>query len=185
MITTKKLAGEWTVVSLEPGTCTERAATKFAAEAFIQKPAMHYVTAFVEGINFAKHNRNTVILLPHIHQLCSDLECDSEWKSLTDFVFPLENPPLYLAENKNNLNNKKCAALITLRKLHNDKNLQFIDAANTQRAAAMTAEGSCRYCITNQDGLEKNNLSIVKELKKMTVFWIPFVYLHAHALRDT
>lgn len=174
-----KLKGKFTIISLEPGTCTELAVKKFAVQCFSKKPKIQYVKTFEEAVDSCKKIKNSILLLCHLHHLCSDLECNIQWRSLPDLAFFLKNPPIYLAENQN-IKGKTCASIKTLQRLANIKNFKFIEAENTQQAAKMAANGQCRYSITNQTGLKKYHLSIVKELKKMTACWIPFSF-NAHA----
>ncbi len=165
------------IISLEPGTCTDIACQHFIKTVFSKKADIIYVKSYQKLINLAKKEKNSIILLPHINPLCIKLEHDSNWKTHTDLVFSLQNPPLYLAKNNLKEQNNKCATIPVLKWLVKPENFIFVSAKNTQEAAEIAKKGICTYCITNENGVKKNPLTIVKELKKILVTWIIFSYI--------
>jgi len=171
-----KLNGEFTIVSLESGTCTDIASDYFSNNFFEKQPQVVYTKSFDEGVSLATQNKGHLLLIPHIHHLCGFLESDSNWLTHNNQVFSLKNPPLFLAKSsKHNMTDKACAVLPTLKNLIDD-DFDFIEVNNTQEASQMVANGECSYCVTNKVGLDKNNLTPIKKLKEMTILWIPFEY---------
>ncbi len=170
----EKLDGLWSIVSLEPGTCTERAAMHFAEHDFAQEPEIVYVPSFEEAEGIAKENERHILLLPQVHEIMPRISYTPGWKLYHEHMFWLSNPPLYLA--RGNGGSKKCATIPSIQALVADEGMEFVDAENTQRAAAMAASAECYYCITNEAGAQKHGLAIVKELKRMKILWFPFVY---------
>jgi hypothetical protein len=122
----------------------------------------------------------SVVLLPHLHEICSELTIASQWTLLDREVFALPNPPLYLASSARPVAPAavaRCASIPRLRGLVNERNLlDFLDVPSTQAAARAVVAGECQFCITNEDGCRRYGLTVDAELKRMTVFWMPFVH---------
>jgi hypothetical protein len=83
---------------------------------------------------------------------------------------------LYLA--RGNGGERKCASIKHIQALVTEEGMEFVDAANTQKAAEMAASGEYYWCVTNQHGLDKHRLTVVRQLKEMLMDWMPFVYNH-------
>jgi hypothetical protein len=164
------------IISLKRGTCTYRAAEylikhndNFKYYQIIE------ANSFNEGINMIKEMRDseTIILIPDLSDEYSKAVMDSVLDRDMDNIFWYENPPLYLAKNRNTKNIESCATLHTLKDLISDE-VSLIFLNNTQESASYCSEGKADACITNQNGVDNNNLDIVRELKKMNVMWVPF-----------
>jgi hypothetical protein len=169
-----KLKGLHHIISLEEGTCTDRAARHFAATSFEQKPEIVYVSSFSEGEGLARENPGHILLAPYIHPIAHRLCVNTEWRVLDDYTFLLQNPPLYLARGNGGL--KKCALLPVLQRLVTEKGMEFVDADNTQKAAAMAGSGECYWCVTNDEGLRNHGLIKVRTLEEVNNLWLPLVY---------
>ena len=170
----EKLKGLHHIISLEEGTCTDRAAKHFAETGFEQKPEIDYVAYFDEGEGLAKENPGHMLLVPYIHPIAHRLSIDTEWEVLDDHTFLLPNPPLYLARGNGGL--RKCASLPVLQRLVTEKGIEFVDADNTQKAAAMAGSAQYYWCVTNDEGLKKHDLTIVRTLEQVDNLWLPIFY---------
>ncbi|MDQ5950657.1 MAG: hypothetical protein QG585_599 [Patescibacteria group bacterium] len=165
------------IISLRKGTCTYRAAEHLLNnnENFKDYQIIE-VNSFNEGISMIKDmsDNKTRILIPDLSDEYSKAVMDSVLARDMDNIFWYDNPPLYLAKNKKAKTMDLCATLHTLKNLV-DSNFTFIYQDNTQDSARYCAEGNADTCITNQNGIDSNDLIIVKELKKMKVMWVPFL----------
>lgn len=116
------------------------------------------------------------MLLPHVHELASQISKDAHFEVLPSYSFWLKNPPLYFAGALVDGFARHCACIATLRPLLTGvgcaKQLKYFDVANTQVAAQMVAEGGCDVCITNEAGTTRYGLQRIVELKPMNVYWI-------------
>ncbi|MDD4983529.1 MAG: hypothetical protein PHH82_01660 [Candidatus ainarchaeum sp.] len=165
------------IISLEQGTCTDIACQYFVKNIFKKNAEIVYVSSYPELEKLAKKEKNSLVLLPHINPLCIKLEHDPKWKTQVDLKFSLQNPPIYLAKNGLQKQNNFCATIPILQQLIKPTDLVFVSAKNTQNAAEIAKKGACTFCITNENGIKKTNLIIIKELKKILVTWIPFCYI--------
>jgi hypothetical protein len=172
-----------TVVCLEEGTCCHRAVQHWISLLFAAPPDLFPVRSFPAGLRAATELPDSVLFLPHVHELCSRLTVSGSWTVLEDLVFPLQNPPLFLARRRHvSASGRKrfaCATIPPLRDLIKEtyglSHRDFIDADSTQAAARLAARGErCSYCITNENGVCAYDLEPVQELKKMMIWWMPF-----------
>ncbi len=173
-----KLLGKWTVVVLEKGTCCYRAGEAFATSAFKEKPTLLQAPSFEKAMELAAADKH-ILLLPHIHKLTGDVETSHQWESMGDYIFRLNNPPLYLARNSS-VTNGHYASIERLRALINPSDHGISDWVNvdsTQEAARACANGDSAFCITNEYGIKYHELEIVTELKKMEICWHPYQHL--------
>lgn len=164
------------IISLKKGTCTYRAAEYLINHNDNFKDyQITEVNSFDEGINMIKEIRDNemVILIPDLSDEYSRVVMDSILDRDMNNIFWYENPPLYLAKNKGVKDIDSCATLHTLRNLINDE-VKFIFLNNTQESASYCSGGRADACITNQNGVDNNNLDVIRELKKMNVMWTPF-----------
>jgi|GEM_PF-2014761 len=174
----RQLSGKWRVMTLEPGTCCYRAVS-FFGRAFQEPPELVLVSSFPDGIQKARGARE-IVLLPHVHETSSALTTDAEWDQLVDWTFPYENPPLVLARRADATAspNAQCAAIERLIPLAADAeggNLQFEVVQTTQEAArACASPYGPQFCITNQHGADHYGLDVLRVLKHMTIWWMPF-----------
>jgi len=169
-------------MTLEPGTCCYRAVSYFIEHAFDERPELVVVPTFAAGIQSAAGNRRDLVLLPHVHEICGQLTTDIDWSQLVDYTFPYENPPLLLAQRPGSRITgngvPRCASINRLKSLLNENELrdysfQIVDT--TQDAARLCASpDGPELCITNQHGAERHALDVVRVLKHMTVWWLPF-----------
>jgi hypothetical protein len=177
-----RLSGEWKIISLGPGTCTYRAVGHFVKYAFETPPSIFTESDFYAGKKRAKTEKDSLILLPCVHEVCAELYASPHWELLIDYWFHLRNPPLYLGGNSDLVNrgDKRCAAILRLQPLLADPDgqysFEFIDVQTTQEAARAVMEGRCAYCITNIYGANRYGVEIVKELKTMDIGWYLFRY---------
>ena len=172
------------IVSLEQGTCTDRAIqTEFLQryEEDFDTPIEEiiYKPSFWQMVWYAREHPGTLMLIPHlktaINNALSVTQID-RWRPLNNLVFPLANPPLYLANNGSKSETEICATLRDLQGLVEESaNRTFLDALNTQHAAQLVAEGKADSCITNQNGVEVHGLEIRQKLKEMIILWHPWV----------
>lgn len=164
------------LICLREGTCTDRAGKYLIKNnsAFVDY-SIKYFDSFEEGIIFFKNfsNLEDRILIPDIANEYRKVVMDDSFERDLENIFWYENPPLYLAKNKDTIHIKSCSSLPVLRNLIN-KELNFVDARNTQESAELCRDKKTDACITNQQGVEKNNLEILEELKKIKVMWVPF-----------
>jgi len=172
-----KLSGLQTIVSLVRGTCNYRAAQFFARDQFEQQPLILEANNFDEAADLASRTRGAFLLLPHLHPKNIEISHRTDWQLEYRRCFALSNPPLYLASGSKRLEGEECACLPTLRTLLAGEEYEFMDVNNTQQAAALVAEGRSRYCVTNEDGLRAQGLHIDRELKRITVIWMPHIYV--------
>ncbi len=170
----EKLKGLHHIISLEEGTCTDRAAKIFAETAFEQKPEIVYVSSFSESEKLAMENPGHILLAPYIHPIAHRLCVGTGWQVLDDHHFLLPNPPLYLARGNGGL--RKCASLPVLQRLVTEKGMEFEDADNTQHAAAMAGSGKYYWCVTNDEGLRNHGLTKVSALEQINNLWLPMIY---------
>ncbi len=171
----KNINPDTTIYSLESGTCTDRAVKHFLKINNLPELNVVYQVTFNECIRRAKEHKGSIVVLPHIHSLCQDLEYSNEWVSLKEHLFLLKNPPLYLV--KGIADNNTTSVLPTLKQLLDEKDLELVDADNTQDAARKVAEGKSGYGVTNEAGQQKYGLEIVKKLKEIDMVWTPFMYV--------
>lgn len=177
----RKITGKWSIVLLEQGTCCYRAGQYFAGHAFSEHPNIIEVSSFDTAIKTAKAD-NRIILLPHIHRISGDIETDYRWRSMDDWVFGLENPSLYLASKSNKLSTQsgyRCATIERLESLvdmsETPRIQEWVNVENTQQAArACAVEKRADLCITNEYGLNEYRLLPLRQLKQMTVYWLPY-----------
>jgi len=179
------------IVSLEKGTCTDRAIQRFLigerekregegedTPFFHEDPTIIYQPTFDEMIAFAKTHPGTVMFIPHVR---ADINARlaytvDPWKCIDEMVFRLENPPLYLA-GKEAAPELTCATLTQLQGLvRKSLQLTFIEAKNTQDAARQVHEKQADLCVTNEKGTQTYQLEIREKLKEMVIFWMPWVY---------
>ena len=185
----EKLQGDWSLVSLDEGTCCFRAARYFSAHGFAARPAVVTEPTFYAARNRAANLPRSILLLPCVHEICSEVYTSERWQLLDSYIFHIPNPPLYLARARNLPSQRPaaCATIPRLRTLLEQPEhylgWDFIDVDTTQQAAKAVAEDRrCGYCITNYDGKEKYGLDEVAELKRMIMGWYPFVYSPAAEL---
>ena len=164
------------IFSLEEGTCTDRAVKHFKKINNLNDLEVKYKKTFDDCLKGVKQNLNSIIILPHIHHLCQELEYSYEWVSLKEDIFLLQNPPLCLVKAKE-VFDSKCAVLPTLAGLVDKEDLIFVDADNTQDSAKQVSEGEVSYGVTNETGQKRYDLEIVKELKEINMIWIPYRYV--------
>jgi len=179
------------IVSLEKGTCNDRAIGHFLTlerekregkgeetPFFAEEPRVIYQPTFDEMIAYAKNTPGTVLFLPHVRadinaQLAYTVE---PWRCIDEIVFKLANPPLYLA-GKETMPGRTCATLTRLQDLVRESlQLTFIEANNTQDAARQVRDEQADLCVTNEKGVQTHQLEIREKLKEMTIFWMPWVY---------
>lgn len=123
------------------------------------------------------------VLIPDFHSVRSTFFFSENWTPLRMMV-NIVNPPLHLAERADDPEGPEVIATIPeLRELL----VQNPDAKamlpgqemqmNTQQSAREVAEGRCRYCITNQHGLDTHGLSAVPgwRVRSVAVDWRVFV----------
>lgn len=115
--------------------------------------------SFDECIKEAKRNKNSILFIPHIHNLSKELMSSSEWLTLKENQFYLPNPPLYLVQGLSVLD-KSCCCLETLSYLVVDENFVLVDALNTQDAALKVSLGEVSFGVTNEYG-QKNIIYIL------------------------
>jgi len=176
------------LVVLEEGTCTYRAGERFAQAAFEEAPCLVEARNFTEAIELAK-SAGRILLLPHLaNPAVVEVTYSNEWRDLPRFAFTYTNPPLHLARTSTDVSVLEaagiCAALKTIHRLTVPEEDGFSDwlwVDSTQQAAAVCAEGNAELCITNQHGLERYELTSVRELKKMVPLWLPYEWLPAVA----
>ncbi|MEI7510777.1 MAG: hypothetical protein WCJ84_01325 [Candidatus Peregrinibacteria bacterium] len=174
-----------TIISLELGSCTERAVQHFICKNPQEKINITYVKSFEEGIDLAMENEGYIIFIPHIHHLCNVLETDPHWESIQNLIFSLENPSLFLAERRERVKDDNSYAILpTLQGLLTEEDTvqTLVKVKNTQEGAFMVHKGICQYGITNESGIKKYQLSGVRELKKMIILWIPFRFHNTFAV---
>jgi hypothetical protein len=170
-----------TIVSLERGTCCNRAVEHWIAAFCALPPAVHYVPSFEAAVAATAGLDDAALLLPHVHRLCAELTLSESWTMVDEFVLPLQNPPLFLAAGaaeRRRDGPTVCACIAPLRHLLERRNgfedITFADVPSTQEAARRVAAGTCDYGITNEDGVREYGLRAVIELKKMKIWWMPF-----------
>jgi len=170
------------IASLEEGTCTDRAVGVFVNEVgqrfFETDPAIIHKPTFAEMIEYTRTHPGAITFIPHLRtDLNAALTYVAHWRDLPEMVFPLKNPPLYLADGGEKTTGKRCAALPILRNLIRESlELVFIDAHSTQDAARKVQAGEADLCVTNEHGVEAHGLRIREQLKEMCIFWMPWVY---------
>jgi len=178
----RRLSGNWRVMTLEPGTCCYRAVSVFVDAAFEQPPELVLVSSFSEGIKNAAEP-NDLVLLPHVHETCSALTTDPEWDQLVDLTFPYANPPLVLALRRSAgpEESPRCASierLIPLSSRRDRGTFRFEIVNTTQEAArACVSASGPAFCITNRYGADRYGLEVVRVLKHMTIWWMPFRHI--------
>ncbi len=177
------------IISLEKGTCTDRAIGWFLdrdrerREAdnvnpfFETEPNVVYEPTFKAVISRAKDNPGDIFFIPLLKtEVNAVLSCSQGWRDLSEMVFRLPNPPLYLA-GRDGETGSTCATLPNLRGLiRKSLQLTFVDAQNTQDAARMVQAGEADLCITNEHAVQVHSLQIREQLKEMIMFWFPWVY---------
>jgi hypothetical protein len=174
------------LISLQPGTCCDRAAAIFSECAFALPPQRLFVESFAAAVEMAAGKPDDILLVPHVHEVCATLSTTEGWQLLDELVFPLDNPPLHLAKKFGSQPlfkglPKHCATIEQLAPLlanHNplsQPSFYFHFVQNTQTAARLCADSTnVEYCITNQHGLEQFELESVRQLKHMKIWWMPF-----------
>ncbi len=165
------------IISLKKGTCTYRATEYLLKNNDNFKDyEIIEVNSFNEGISMIKNipSNEIRILIPDLSDEYSTAVMDAVLDRDMNNIFWYENPPLYLAKNKFTNDLKSCATLKTLRDLINE-DVQFVFLENTQDSAKYCAEGKTDTCITNQHGIDNNNLEPIRKLKEMKVMWVPFL----------
>ena len=178
----RRLPRSHRVMTLEPGTCCFRAASYFIEHAFEEQPDLVVVPTFAEGILRASGHPADIVLLPHVHETCGRLTTDIDWHQIVDLTFPYENPPLLLARRPGVVANTplRCATIHRLKTLLDDNEtaaFQFAIVDTTQDAArACASPAGPEVCVTNQHGAERYGLDVVRVLKHMTIWWLPFRY---------
>lgn len=171
----KKLSGDWKLFLLEKGTCTYRAGERFAQAAFEHPPKIVEVANFEEAVNRSKAPKS-IMLLPHLATPhVAAMETSHNRVTLHDFTFRYSNPPLYLAGLTNDAKGS-CAAIVHLENLATPEDgiTNWVNVDNTQAAAIACANRKVDLCITNEYGLKKHNLQLVRELKKMEPTWFAY-----------
>lgn len=176
------------IMCLEKGTCSADATDYFVKKSWgsnnppevIFKEGFFKIYAdFLDG----KVNQETLVLLPHVHDICQLATLHPRFFLLTESVFYKPNPPLYLAKGKKSIHHRenKIATIKALQTLLDDGNISesdfphdFKEVENTQKAAEMASTGETKFCITNQTGKDKYKLEIIQTLKQMDIFWFPF-----------
>jgi hypothetical protein len=172
----KKISGSRELMLLERGTCTYRAGQRLIGAAFEEEPNIMESRSFDEAIVRTAYP-NGILLLPALaNKPIVQVTFSYEWRGLSDYWFVFSNPRLYLAQqNPDEINEPvagdTCAALPTLRGLLGNTDVSWVDVDNTQRAAEACRHGKANFCITNEEGLLANELSVVGELKKMAPSW--------------
>ena len=165
------------IVSLEKGTCTDRAVGYFlklerekregktgGTPFFCEEPVVIYKPTFDEMIACTRETSGNVMFIPHVRtDISVRLAYTTEpWRCINEMVFVLANPPLYLA-GKEATPGRTCATLNRLQSLvHESLGLTFVEAENTQDAARQVHNGQADLCITNQKGVEIYQLEIRK-----------------------
>ena len=163
---------------LEPGTCSARATLYFLASHGNESSdvGMRSYASFAEAVDAIRNGTllSECVLVPHLHELVNELTLVEDFHLRTDLAFWLANPPLFLARGTSG--DGSCAGLSTLRTLVSDEAFHFVDVPNTQEAARSVAERRSEYCITNASGLLRYGLTWVRQLKHISVYWLPFQY---------
>ena len=168
------------VITLENGSCNYRAATVFQE---LMKPSsiktdLVEVASFPDGVNLLrKASANHLMLVPCIHEVTRQLDLDNNFTSVKFLDFILTNPGIYLA-SKNGLHpnslpikDRRVAAIKPLATLVSDETLQVVEANSTQDAARKVALGLIPFCITNEEGVYRNDLRIIEEAESMDMLW--------------
>ncbi len=164
------------IISLRSGTCTDRA-TKFLIsnnKNFSDYEIM-YVNSFKEGIKLMIESGGPEdrLLIPDVSDQYREVVMHKRFDKDIQSAFWYKNPPLYLAKRKDSISNKTCATLPVLQNLINDE-YDFIYKDNTQESAEYCLDGKSDLCVTNQNGLDTNDLEFVEVLKSIDVYWMPF-----------
>jgi len=174
-----------TIVCLEKGTCCHRAATHLVTERFSDNAFLQCEQTFDLAISAARGKPDSLVLIPHVHPLCAELTLSGEWELRNDYVFPFANPPLYVAVRPGTQLTRivKCVALPRLQRLVGnlpDKHdWQFSPADSTQNGARiLSTDLSLDACITNENGVKTYGLLPYRQLKHMTIWWMPFTYIN-------
>lgn len=171
------------LVSLPEGTCSNRAAHRFAAH-LDEDPGHEIHADFMHAMDWMERcsDAGDILLLPHVNVSASIATLRPGYRLLDELVFPLENPPLYLARSKQPVADSvagRCATISTLQPLvaggSPNPEVRFVDAAHTQHAADLASSGEVEFCITNEAGLQSHEaIESVRQLKHFTVVWLPF-----------
>lgn len=171
------------IICLEAGTCCYRAGVHFTSQ-LIQDDAPEFVTAtnFYKAIQWLTQNGQAgdTILLPHVSEVCHLVSFNPQFELDEEHVFNLENPPIYLAKGHPKSGNENCCAAIEVLKPllgQEQEKYIFIEADNTQESARQAKNGQAGYCITNQNGVDKYDLTPVQKLHTSTVVWMPFKFI--------
>ena len=168
---------------LEVGTCSDRALGVFLEnnhEAYLDF-TIKRADSFENCRVFAESSKASLLLVPHLHSIAGTLSLASGWELVSDKIFTLKNPPIYLAARTivaaGDLKGRTCASLETLAPLIDKRlGLDVKPAKNTQHAARQVVELEADCCVTNQRGIEFFELSPIVELNNFTVVWLPFLY---------
>ena len=134
-----------------------------------------YVNSFKDGIEWMLKNGAELdrLLVPDVSDDYRGMVINQKFDRDIENSFWYENPPLHLARRKNLKNSETCATLPVLQNLISDPFI-FTYTNNTQESAELCKEGRVDTCVTNQYGLETNDLEVIRKLKSMNVFWVPF-----------
>ncbi|MAF81177.1 hypothetical protein CL628_04155 [bacterium] len=169
-----------TIVTLEKGTCTYRAASFLLDSQMLanSRIELHEVSTFREGVKELRKGGNLLLLIPTLNDIERDLTADDSFELLENQTFYLDNPPLYIAEAEGKHVEEKVpilASLDTLLQLVGDEingnTFKVILADNTQDAARRVERGEAKYCVTNENGVGRYNLNIVRQLPHLKITW--------------
>jgi hypothetical protein len=166
------------LICLEEGTCSARAA-RYAVERGFPAAQVLHVESFEDGVEEAKRMAGSIILIPHVHELATRLTWRPHWGVVEELAFCLPNPPLCLASLPAGFegSERQCACIPALSSLAEQAgSVSLLFVANTQEAARAVLSGRAASCVTNETAVNRYGLRVVRPLKHVCVWWLPFTF---------
>lgn len=178
------LEGINTLVSLEFGTCTHRAASEYRRlhQDAGRNLRIKTVSNFERAILAVRDNPQAMLLIPKLHQLQQILNHKGHYQQISSQGFTLPNPPLHVATpNQNTSSRTYLWALPNLVPLVEEQyrdGLPFeevVSTESTRQAAELCGQiFGGGFCVTNASGMQLFNLRPVKKLRQLLMEW--FLY---------
>ena len=169
------------LITLENGTCTYRAAIAFQAVTssvgidleLVEVPSFETTVDLL-----GKASTDHLAITPCLHEVSRELGHDKRFWPTKAIDFILSNPPIYLANRKDGklpndlpIEGRRVATIKPLKSLISDETLQVIGVDSTQVAAKQVALGIEPFCITNEEGVLRNDLRVLDTAPNMHMLW--------------